>query len=65
MVVFTKYFTEYSFEAFQGNAGQMFFVKSLIGEVKLFTEGCEVKEGLSVKSEYVVGSCKDRGEVVD
>ena len=64
MVVFAEDFAEYLFEPFQGNSGQMFFVKALIGEVELFTKRFAVKEGLSVESEDVVGRSQDRGEVI-
>ena len=64
MVVLAKDFAEYLFEAFQGNAGQVFLVKALIGEVKLFTEGFAVKERLSVESKDVVGGSKNRGKVI-
>ena len=64
VVVLAKDFAEYLFEAFQGNAGQMFFVKALIREVELFTKRFAVKEGLSVESEDVVGRIQDRGEVI-
>ena len=64
MVVFAEDFAEYLFEAFQGNAWQMFFVKALIGEVELFTKRFAIKEGLSVESEDVVGGSQDRGEVI-
>jgi hypothetical protein len=63
-MVFTKDFTEYLFEPFQGNSGQVFFVKALIGEVELFAKGFSVKERLSVESEDVVGGSQDRGEVI-
>ena len=65
MVVLTKDFAEYLFEPFQGNSGQVFFVKALIGEVELFTKSFPVKEGLPVESEDVIGGCQDGCEVVD
>lgn len=43
----------------------MFFVKALIGEVELFTEGFPVKEGLTVESEDVIGRGQYGCEVVD
>ena len=65
MVVLAKDFAEYLFEAFQGNSRQVFLVKALIGEVKLFTKRFPVKEGLSVESEDVVGGGQDGCEVVN
>ena len=64
-MVFTKDFTEYLFEPFQGNSGQVFFVKALIGEVELFAKGFSVKERLSVESEDVIGGGEYGCEIVD
>ena len=65
MVVLAKDFAEYLFEPFQGNSGQVFFVKAFIGEVELFTKSFPVKEGLPMESEDVIGGCQDGCEVVD
>ena len=65
MVMLTKDFAEYLFEPFQGNSGQVFFVKAFIGEVELFTKSFPVKEGLPMESEDVIGGCQDGCEVVD
>ncbi len=64
MVVLAEDLAEYLFEPFQGKTRKVFFVKALIGQVKLFTKRFAVKEGLSVQSEDVIGGCKDRREVV-
>ena len=65
MVVLPKDFAEYSFEAFQGNSGQVLLVKALIGKVELLTEGFPVKEGLPVESEDMIGGGQYGCEVVD
>ena len=65
MVMFAKDFAEYLFKPFQGNSGQVFFVKALIGEVELFSKSLPVKERLAVESEDVIGGGEYGCEVVD
>lgn len=65
VMMLAKNFAEYLFEPLQGNSGQVFFVKSLVGEVELLAKGFAVKEGLAVESEDVVGGGENGGEVVD
>ena len=65
VVVLAEDLAEYLFEPFQGNTREVFFVKALIGEVELFTEGFPVKERLSVESEDVIGGGEYGCEVVD
>ena len=65
MVVLTKDFAEYLFEPFQGNSGQVFFVKALIGEVELLSKSLPVEERLAVESENVIGGGEYGCEVVD
>jgi hypothetical protein len=64
VVVLAEDLAEYLFEPFKGNTREVFFVKALIGEVELFTEGFPVKERLAVESEDVVGGSQNRGEVI-
>ena len=65
MVVLAKDFAEYLFETIQGNSGQVFLVKALIGEVEPFTKSFPVKERLPVESEDVIGGGQYGGEIVD
>jgi hypothetical protein len=61
---FPKDLPENLLQFLEGGMRDVFFVKALVGEVKLLPKGGAVERGFAVSGENTVGGLKNRGEVV-